>query len=99
MTNYEQEDQTARHQQLEKYCSRYILRQKGTATTTERKGKTKYDSNLIYCDRKKSLYCHVPKVACTTWTKIMAYFEGFVKSPWQKVLLPQVRLFKLQISS
>ena len=39
-----------------------------------------FGNSFIYNDKKKFVYCHVPKVACTTWKKVVLYTLGIVKT-------------------
>jgi len=41
--------------------------------------------NLFYSDKKRIIYCSVPKVACTSWKKIFLYFNGNVKNPFKSI--------------
>jgi len=44
----------------------------------------------MFSDRQEVVYCHVPKVACTTWTKVMAYLMGYITSPWEDIEMGKV---------
>uniref|UniRef100_A0A7M5XJI1 Carbohydrate sulfotransferase n=1 Tax=Clytia hemisphaerica TaxID=252671 RepID=A0A7M5XJI1_9CNID len=84
-TKYTYETQQARHDQLQKFCS----------THQNIHYTRKYDANLMYSQKQKIMYCHIPKVACSTWKKIMAYFLGLLKSPWKDVTLAELYGFDI----
>ncbi|XP_066934768.1 carbohydrate sulfotransferase 11-like [Clytia hemisphaerica] len=84
-TKYTSETQQTRHDQLQKFC----------ATHQNIHYTRKYDANLMYSRKQKIMYCHIPKVACSTWKKIMAYFLGLLKSPWKDVTLAELYGFDI----
>uniref|UniRef100_A0A7M5UY28 Carbohydrate sulfotransferase n=2 Tax=Clytia hemisphaerica TaxID=252671 RepID=A0A7M5UY28_9CNID len=40
----------------------------------------KFGDSFIYNDKKKFVYCRIPKVACTTWKKVVLYTLGIVNT-------------------
>ena len=41
-----------------------------------------YGESFFYNDKRKFVFCRIPKVACTTWKKVLAYTLDMVDSPF-----------------
>ena len=41
-----------------------------------------YGESFFYNDKRKFIFCRIPKVACTTWKKVLAYTLDMVDSPF-----------------
>ncbi|XP_066920587.1 carbohydrate sulfotransferase 14-like [Clytia hemisphaerica] len=66
----EDNEQQQRLSHLKDFCQR---RQKNHNNKT-----LKFGDSFIYNDKKKFVYCRIPKVACTTWKKVVLYTLGIV---------------------
>ena len=66
-------DQTQRERQskMEKFCSQHMYDQS-----------LEYGESFFYNDKRKFIFCRIPKVACTTWKKVLAYTLDMVDSPF-----------------
>ncbi len=69
------DDQIQRLSHLREFCRRREENEDKTLLE-----ELKFGSRFIYNDKKKFVYCHVPKVACTTWKKVVLYTLGIVNT-------------------
>lgn len=48
------------------------------------KGQVDYGEGFLYNDKHRVVYCRVPKVACSTWKRVLLIFEGAQKTLFEK---------------
>lgn len=56
-------------------------------------GRIRYDEGFLYNDEHRIIYCRVPKVACSTWKRVLLIFEGAQKTLFEKHMR-EARYFK-----
>ena len=52
------------------------------------------NQNMLFSDRASTIYCYVPKVACTNWKRVFLVLEGKIENPLDIVRKEKVHLQK-----
>ena len=68
--------QIERQLQLREFCKKRKVLPKTVASSKKLR-----DFHFLYSDRASTIYCYVPKVACTNWKRVFQVFDGRAKDP------------------